>query len=149
MCRLLSMDAWILEQPSVVPDKAAQPRAAETAEAGRRWYILHDGGQVLARHLSTNPDTRQAATAEGKQVLRLTEQFKTLFSLAVRLTESAGVDAVLLLEGTADWQRLRNMAGRRQAPGGGRYRRAACRGEGGRAWSPSAWTCPTAPSTKN
>jgi DNA integrity scanning protein DisA with diadenylate cyclase activity len=46
------------------------------------------------------------------QTLRLTEQFKTLFSLAVRLAEPAGVDGILLLlEGTADWQRLRNMGG--------------------------------------
>jgi DNA integrity scanning protein DisA with diadenylate cyclase activity len=45
------------------------------------------------------------------QTLRLTDQFKTLFALAVRLNESASVDAILLLvEGTADWQRLRNMA---------------------------------------
>ncbi|MGA2035106.1 MAG: DNA integrity scanning protein DisA nucleotide-binding domain protein [Thermoguttaceae bacterium] len=46
------------------------------------------------------------------QPLRLTEQFKSLFALAVSLTETSGVDAVLLmLEGTADWPRLRNMAG--------------------------------------
>ena len=46
------------------------------------------------------------------QPLRFTEQFKTLYSLALRLTESAGGDAILLLwEGPADWQRLKKMAG--------------------------------------
>jgi diadenylate cyclase len=44
--------------------------------------------------------------------LRFTEQFKTLFGLAVQLTESAGAEAILLLlEGPADWQRLKKMAG--------------------------------------
>lgn len=44
--------------------------------------------------------------------LRFTEQFKTLYSLALRLVESAGADAMLLLlEGPADWQRLKKMAG--------------------------------------
>jgi len=45
------------------------------------------------------------------QTLRLSEQFKTIFGLAERLTETAGVDAILLLlECTADWARLRSMA---------------------------------------
>ncbi len=44
--------------------------------------------------------------------LRFTEQFKTLYSLALRLTESAGAEAILLLlDGPADWQRLKRMAG--------------------------------------
>ncbi len=44
--------------------------------------------------------------------LRFTEQFKTLYSLALRLTESSGADAILLLlDGPADWQRLKKMAG--------------------------------------
>jgi diadenylate cyclase len=44
--------------------------------------------------------------------LRFTEQFKTLYSLALRLTDSAGADAILLLlEGPGDWQRLKKMAG--------------------------------------
>ena len=48
----------------------------------------------------------------GMQPLRLTDQFRALFTLAVRMTETTGVDAILLLvDGTADWQRLRNMAG--------------------------------------
>jgi DNA integrity scanning protein DisA with diadenylate cyclase activity len=46
------------------------------------------------------------------QPLRLTDQFKALLTLAVRMTETAGVDAILLLvDGNADWQRLRNLAG--------------------------------------
>ena len=48
----------------------------------------------------------------GMKWLRFTEQFKTLYSLALRLTESAGADAILLLlDGPADWQRLKRMAG--------------------------------------
>ena len=48
----------------------------------------------------------------GMKSLRFTEQFKTLYGLALGLTESAGADAILLLlEGSADWQRLKKMAG--------------------------------------
>jgi len=44
--------------------------------------------------------------------LRLTERFKTLYHLAIGLSESAGAEAVLLLvEGTADWPRLKKLAG--------------------------------------
>ncbi len=44
--------------------------------------------------------------------LRFTDRFKTLYSLAIRLSESAEADAVLLLlEGPADWGRLKNLAG--------------------------------------
>ncbi len=50
--------------------------------------------------------------SEQMQPLRLTDQFKTLFTLTLRMTETAGVDAILLLvDGVADWQRLRSMAG--------------------------------------
>jgi DNA integrity scanning protein DisA with diadenylate cyclase activity len=48
----------------------------------------------------------------GMKCLRFTEQFKTLYGLALGLRESAGADAILfLLEGSADWQRLKRMAG--------------------------------------
>ena len=48
----------------------------------------------------------------GMKWLRFTEQFKTLYNLALRLTESAGAEAILLLlDGPADWQRLKKMAG--------------------------------------
>jgi len=44
--------------------------------------------------------------------LRFTDRFKTLYSSAVRLSEATDADAVLLLlEGPADWARLRRMAG--------------------------------------
>ena len=43
---------------------------------------------------------------------RFTDRFKTLFDLALRLSETSGADAVLLLlEGSADWARLKKMAG--------------------------------------
>ncbi|MFZ5828496.1 MAG: DNA integrity scanning protein DisA nucleotide-binding domain protein [Planctomycetota bacterium] len=46
------------------------------------------------------------------QPLRFTDQFKTIFSMARGLVESAEAEAMLLLlEGTADWGRLRAMAG--------------------------------------
>ena len=46
------------------------------------------------------------------QPLRFTEQFKTLCGLAMKLTDAAGADAILLLlEGSADWQRLKKIAG--------------------------------------
>jgi diadenylate cyclase len=44
--------------------------------------------------------------------LRFTDRFKTLCHLAVRLSKSAEADAVLLLlEGSADWLRLKRLAG--------------------------------------
>ena len=44
--------------------------------------------------------------------LRFTDRFKTLFNLAIRLSETSGGDAVLLLlEGSADWSRLKKLAG--------------------------------------
>ena len=50
--------------------------------------------------------------SEQMQPLRLTDQFKTLFALTLRMTETAGVDAILMLvDGAADWQRLRSLAG--------------------------------------
>jgi len=43
--------------------------------------------------------------------LRFTDRFKILFSLAIRMAEESRADAVLLLlEGSADWPRLKNMA---------------------------------------
>jgi DNA integrity scanning protein DisA with diadenylate cyclase activity len=44
--------------------------------------------------------------------LRFTDRFKTLYTLAIRLSESSEADAVLLLlDGPADWARLKNLAG--------------------------------------
>ena len=43
--------------------------------------------------------------------LRFTDRFKTLYNLAVRMSETSGADAVLLLvEGTADWLRLKRLS---------------------------------------
>ncbi|OHB78331.1 MAG: hypothetical protein A2V98_20515 [Planctomycetes bacterium RBG_16_64_12] len=44
--------------------------------------------------------------------LRFTDRFRTLHDLAIRVTEASGADAVLLLlEGPADWARLKNLSG--------------------------------------
>jgi len=44
--------------------------------------------------------------------LRFTDRFKTLYHVAVRLAEASGADAVLLLlEGPADWPRLKKLSG--------------------------------------
>jgi len=44
--------------------------------------------------------------------LRFTDRFKILCNLAIRTSETSGADAVLLLlEGSADWQRLKKLAG--------------------------------------
>ncbi|NQT16283.1 MAG: hypothetical protein HQ582_26235, partial [Planctomycetes bacterium] len=43
--------------------------------------------------------------------LRFTDRFKTLYDLAIRMSETSGADAVLLLvEGSADWQRLKRLS---------------------------------------
>jgi DNA integrity scanning protein DisA with diadenylate cyclase activity len=48
----------------------------------------------------------------GMNPLRFTDRFKTLFDLAVRLSDACGADAMLLLlEGSADWARLKKLAG--------------------------------------
>ena len=44
--------------------------------------------------------------------LRFTDQFKALYTLAIRLSETVDADAVLLLlEGKADWARLKKLSG--------------------------------------
>ena len=44
--------------------------------------------------------------------LRFTDRFKTLYGVAMRLSRASGADAVLLvLEGSADWSRLKKLAG--------------------------------------
>ena len=44
--------------------------------------------------------------------LRFTDRFKTLYTMTIRLAESVEADAVLLLlDGPADWGRLKNLAG--------------------------------------
>jgi diadenylate cyclase len=52
------------------------------------------------------------ADRQGMQPLRFTEQFRTLYNLALGLLESAKAEGILLLlEGPADWQRLRSLSG--------------------------------------
>jgi diadenylate cyclase len=68
--------------------------------------LPHTPGHTRLRHCGK---TRKMV---GMKWLRFTEQFKTLYSLALRLTESAGAEAILLLlDGPADFQRLKKMAG--------------------------------------
>ena len=50
---------------------------------------------------------------EPVQPIRFTEQFKTLLAVARQMTESAEAEAILLLlEGSADWPRLKALAGK-------------------------------------
>lgn len=47
--------------------------------------------------------------------LRFTDRFKTLYGFGIRLSESTEADAVLLLvDGPADWARLKNLAGQQK-----------------------------------
>jgi diadenylate cyclase len=80
----------------------------------KRWHAMHRDGRLPPRHLRTGKD-KDASTpgGQGMQVLRFTEQFRDLFTLAVQMTQSAGAEAIiLLLDGPADWSRLRTMAGK-------------------------------------
>ena len=48
-------------------------------------------------------------------MLRFTDRFKSLYKVAMQLSDAADADAILLLlEGSADWQRLKKMAGEHQ-----------------------------------
>jgi DNA integrity scanning protein DisA with diadenylate cyclase activity len=116
MCRLLITDRSLAESSAALPaQEAPEDKQAHTSRADGRWHVLHGVGRPHAPHLPLGLATPDPAESEPVQTLRLTEQFKTLFGLAGELTESAGVDAILLLlEGTADWQRLKNMAGERK-----------------------------------
>jgi len=117
MCRLQITDRWFAERPiGVFEAPQLEDGTSGGAATEGRWHVLHEGGQTHARHLS-NPATEslQQASPKGMQTLRLTEQFKTLLTLAIRLTDTANVDAILLLlDGTADWNRLKNICGSRK-----------------------------------
>jgi DNA integrity scanning protein DisA with diadenylate cyclase activity len=114
MCRLLVTDGRIVGQSVSAPPERGNETHAVGDGAGSpdsRWHVLHTGGSAHVGQLRISNEARLEAGPEGMQTLRLTDQFKALYGVAVRLTELAGVDAILLLvEGTADWQRLRNMA---------------------------------------
>ncbi len=77
-----------------------------------QWRELHPGDAVAPRPHTASKNTQQRTVPFGMKPLRFTDRFKTLYNLAVRLSESAEGDAVLLLlEGPADWTRLKNLAG--------------------------------------
>ncbi len=83
------------------------------AASERRLHTLHREGRTSSRHLRTPQDTGPASGDKAMHSLRFTEQFKGLFSLAVQMTATAGVDAIiLLLDGPADWSRIKTMAGK-------------------------------------
>lgn len=78
----------------------------------KRWHAMHRDGHLPSRHLHSK-DSAQPTGGHGMQALRFTEQFRDLFTLAVQMTSSAGAEAImLLLDGPADWSRLRTMAGK-------------------------------------
>ena len=82
------------------------------ALAGKQWRELHRETRTPSRHVRTKKEPRQETGRARMQSLRFTEQFKTLYGLAVQLTDAAGADAILLLlEGSADWQRLKKLGG--------------------------------------
>ena len=113
MWRLANTEAWFVERTASAPQPQDRKSVADGGKApiGERWHVLHGGQTTNLRHFHVPIECRKQTGAQGMQPLRLTEQFKTLFSLAVHMTETAGVDAILLLvEGTADWPRFRNMA---------------------------------------
>jgi diadenylate cyclase len=83
------------------------------AAAERRLHYPHPAGRASTRHLRPPEDSQTIPGVQVMNPLRFTEQFKGLFSLAVQMTATAGVDAIiLLLDGPADWSRLKSMAGR-------------------------------------
>jgi DNA integrity scanning protein DisA with diadenylate cyclase activity len=83
------------------------------AAADRRLHSLHREGRTSPRFLRLQEDSETTPGSQTMHSLRFTEQFKGLFSLAVEMTSMAGVDAIiLLLDGPADWSRLKSMAGK-------------------------------------
>jgi DNA integrity scanning protein DisA with diadenylate cyclase activity len=113
MWRFGNTEAWFVERTAGAPRHQDKESVAGSGKVpnGQRWHVLHDGQTANLRHFHVPIQYRQQTGAQGMQPLRLTEQFKTLFSLAVQMTETSDIDAILLLiEGTADWPRLRNMA---------------------------------------
>ncbi|MGA2618485.1 MAG: DNA integrity scanning protein DisA nucleotide-binding domain protein [Thermoguttaceae bacterium] len=114
MCRLLVTDGLLAAGPVVVPGACGPVDTTQGVgliSGERCGRFLPGGASPPGRGPAVGPQFQPETEREAVQTLRLTDQFKSLFSLAVRLTESAGVDAILLLlDSTADWQRLRNMA---------------------------------------
>ena len=84
------------------------------AATGKPRVRFHRPGRPETRHVHSaggTDDQRKAGQRVGKP-LRFTDQFKTIYSLAVKLSDSTEADAILLLlERPTDWPRLRKMAG--------------------------------------
>src|SRR3972149_3867742 len=79
----------------------------------KRLHSQHREGRISPRHHPTQHETASPPGGQAMHSLRITEQFKGLFSLAVQMTGTAGADAIiLLLDGPADWLRLKAMAGK-------------------------------------
>ena len=81
-------------------------------DGGQRWRDLHAAKGPAAPHCRSAGDGDQQADPPSMKPLRFTDRFKTLYNLAIRLSESTEADAVLLLlDGPGDWARLRNLGG--------------------------------------
>jgi len=85
---------------------------------------FHREGSSKKKHVHVDSETENGDTDTGKtgkrskagqqvsKALRFTDQFKTIYGLAVKLSDATEADAILLLlERPADWQRLKKMAG--------------------------------------
>jgi hypothetical protein len=82
---------------------------SETGERpiGSRLDLLFGRRTVDRSHAKFSPYLRR----KRMKPLRFTDRFKTLFSMAIRLSETVEADGVLiLLDGSADWNRLRKLA---------------------------------------
>src|SRR3989304_6665244 len=74
------------------------------AASERHLHTFHSDGRTSSRHVRPQHDSEQTPGSKAMYSLRFTEQFKSLFSLAVEMTTTAGADAIiLLLDGPADW----------------------------------------------
>ncbi len=81
-------------------------------DGGQRWRDLHAADGPAAPHSRSTGDGEHQADPPSMKPLRFTDRFKTLYNLAIRLSESTEADAVLLLlDGPGDWARLRNLGG--------------------------------------
>ena len=113
MTALVNMDVAFAERTAAAlgPAKRAVLGPIGRAVIGGRWHVVHPGQPGGAPPLHIAPENREQTASKVMQTLRLTDQFRNLMSMAVDLTKTVGIDAILLLvEGTADWPRVRNMA---------------------------------------
>jgi len=78
---------------------------------GGRWHDLHGrDGSPSPPHRAGNERPDDTGAPRMKP-LRFSDRFKTLYSMAIRLSESTEADAMLLLvDGPADWVRLKSLA---------------------------------------